>query len=33
MSLVEFMQASPLVGLDDALTFERDRTPARNVDP
>ena len=32
MSLVEFMQASPLVGLDDELTFERDRVAARDID-
>jgi prevent-host-death family protein len=32
MSLVEFMQASPLVGLDDELVFERDRAPARDIE-
>ena len=30
-SLVDFMQASPLAGLDDALVFERDTSPTRNV--
>jgi len=30
-SLVDFMQASPLAGLDDELVFERDRSPARDV--
>lgn len=29
VSLVDFMQASPLVGLDDELVFERDRSPTR----
>jgi prevent-host-death family protein len=30
-SLAEFMQASPLVGLDDELVFERDPSPTRDV--
>ena len=31
-SLVDFMRASPLVGLDDELLFERDGSPTREVD-
>lgn len=31
-SLVDFMQASPLTGLDDELEFERDRSPTRDVE-
>ncbi|WP_157268422.1 type II toxin-antitoxin system Phd/YefM family antitoxin [Azohydromonas aeria] len=31
-SLVEFMQASPLAGLDDELEFKRDRSPTRDVE-
>jgi hypothetical protein len=31
-SLVDFMQASPLAGLDDELEFERDRSPTRDVE-
>lgn len=31
-SLVDFMQASPLVGLDDALVFERDTSLTRDLD-
>lgn len=30
-SLVEFMQASPLAGLDGELVFERDPSPTRDV--
>lgn len=30
-SLLEFMQASPLVGLDDDLVLERDSSPVRDV--
>lgn len=30
-SLVDFMQASPLAGLDDALVFERDTSLTRDV--
>ena len=30
-SLVDFMQASPLAGLDDALVFERDASTTRQV--
>ena len=30
-SLLEFMQASPLAGLDDELVFERDRSPTRKL--
>lgn len=30
-SLVDFMQASPLVGLDDELVFERDASLTREV--
>ena len=29
-SLVDFMQASPLCGVDDELVFERDSSPARD---
>lgn len=29
LSLVEFMQASPLAGLGEDLVFERDRSPTR----
>ena len=28
-SVLDFMQASPLAGLDDDLVFERDATPTR----
>ena len=31
-SLVEFMQASPLFGLEEALVFERDRSLTRDVE-
>ncbi|MEP6503205.1 MAG: type II toxin-antitoxin system Phd/YefM family antitoxin [Betaproteobacteria bacterium] len=31
-SLVEFMQASPLFGLEDELEFEREQTLTRDVD-
>lgn len=31
-SLVDFMRASPLVGLDDELLFERDGSVTRDVD-
>ena len=31
MSLLEFMQASPLVGLDEELVFERDSSITREV--
>lgn len=31
-SLVDFMQASPLAGLDEELVFERDRSPTRDVE-
>jgi prevent-host-death family protein len=30
-SVVDFMQASPLAGLDDELVFERDTSPPRPV--
>ena len=30
-SLVDFMQASPLAGLDDELVFERDASPTRDI--
>jgi prevent-host-death family protein len=30
-SLVDFMQASPLVGLEDSLVFDRDKSPARRL--
>ena len=30
-SVVDFMQASPLVGLDDVLVFERDTSLIRDV--
>ena len=30
-SLVDFMQASPLAGLDEALVFERDTSLTRDV--
>ena len=30
-SLVDFMQASPLAGLEDELVFERDSSPVRSV--
>jgi prevent-host-death family protein len=31
MSMVDFMQASPLVGLDEALVFERDTSLTREL--
>jgi len=31
VSLTQFMQASPLVGLDDELLFERDPSPVRDL--
>ena len=31
-SVVAFMQASPLVGLDDSLVFERDASLTRELD-
>ena len=30
-SVLEFMQASPLAGLDNELAFERDRSPTRKL--
>ena len=30
-SVLDFMQASPLAGLDDDLVFERDTSPTRDV--
>ena len=30
-SLVDFMQASPLAGLDDELVFDRDTSPTRDL--
>lgn len=30
-SLLDFMQASPLAGLDDDLVIERDNSPVRDV--
>ena len=30
-SVLEFMQASPLAGLDDELMFARDRSPTRKL--
>ena len=30
-SVLEFMQASPLAGLDDELVFERDLSPTRKL--
>jgi prevent-host-death family protein len=30
-SLLDFMQASPLAGLDGELTFERDTSPVRDI--
>jgi prevent-host-death family protein len=30
-SLVDFMQRSPLAGLDDELVFERDTSPTRDL--
>ena len=30
-SVLEFMQASPLAGLDHELVFERDRSPTRKL--
>lgn len=31
MSLLDFMQASPMTMLDDDLTFERDKSPTRDI--
>jgi prevent-host-death family protein len=31
VSLVDFMQASPLAGLEDELVIERDTSPTRDV--
>jgi prevent-host-death family protein len=31
MSMLEFMQASPLAGLDDELVFQRDVSPPREI--
>jgi hypothetical protein len=33
VSVLEFMQASPLVGLDEELVFERDTSPTREASP
>ena len=30
-SLLDFMRASPLVGLDDDLAFDRDTSPTREI--